>query len=44
MFEGFDADYPRTGEILVSGASSSVRLIAVDNINVRIEIDTNDVG
>ena len=44
MFEGFDADYPHSGEFLVSGASSSVRLVAVDNVNVRIEIDTNDDG
>lgn len=41
MFEGFDTDYPNTGEFLVNGNNSSARLIAVDNVNVRIELDTN---
>ena len=43
-FEGSDADYPSTGEFLVTGNSSSARLIAVDNVNVRIEIDTDGSG
>lgn len=41
MFAGFDADYPSSGEFLVMGANSSLRLIAVDNVNVIIELDTN---
>ncbi len=40
-FTGFGADYPSAGEFLVTGASSSLRLIAVDNVNVIIELDTN---
>ena len=43
-FAGFDSDYPSSGEFLVSGSSSSLRLIAVDNVNVVIEIDTNGDG
>lgn len=41
VFNGFDADYPSSGEFLVMGASSSLRLIALDNVNVIIELDTN---
>lgn len=44
VFEGFDANYPHTGELLVSGANSSARLIAIDEINVRIEIDSDGDG
>lgn len=44
MFQGFDTDNPGTGELLVTGDSSSARLIALDNVNVRIEIDSNDDG
>lgn len=40
-FLGDDVDYPHTGELLVNGLNSSARLIALDNVNVRIEIDTN---
>jgi hypothetical protein len=43
-FEGSDADYPSAGEFLVTGNSSSARLIAVDNVNVRIEIDLDGSG
>jgi len=43
-FEGFDTDYPGTGELLVEGDSSSARLIALDSVNVRIEIDGNGDG
>ncbi|MGI9233722.1 MAG: hypothetical protein ACR2RD_08845 [Woeseiaceae bacterium] len=43
-FQGFDADYPSSGEFLVSGGSSTLRLIAIDNINVTIELDTNGDG
>ena len=44
MFEGFDADYPGSGEFLVTGDGSSARLIAESNVNVRIELDTNADG
>ena len=43
-FLGFDAEYPHTGELLVTGPGSSARLIAVDNVSVRIEIDSNGDG
>ena len=43
-FAGFEASYPNTGELLVRGDASSVKLIAVDSTNVRIEIDSNDDG
>jgi hypothetical protein len=41
LFEGFDLDYPHWGVFLVTAASSSARLTAIDNVNVRIEIDTD---
>ena len=44
MFQGFDDDYPSSGELLVSGDMSSARLIALDSANVRIEIDSNGDG
>lgn len=43
-FEGFDVSYPHAGEFLVTGENSSARLIAVDDVNVRIEIDTDGNG
>lgn len=44
MFEGFGQNYPHTGELLISGDESSARLIAVDDINVRIDVDSNGDG
>lgn len=44
MFEGLDGDYPGIGELLVTGANSSVRLIAESNVDVRIELDTDADG
>ena len=41
MFEGFDADYPHTGQFLVSGNNSKIRLTAINNVDVLIEIDAN---
>ncbi len=40
-FQGFGEDYPSSGELLVIGNGSSVRLIALDNVNVRVEIDND---
>lgn len=44
MFEGLGADYPNIGEMLVTATNSSARLIAVDNVDVRIEIDSDGDG
>ena len=44
-FQGFAGEYPYAGEFLVDGAGgSSARLIALDNQNVRIEIDSDGDG
>jgi hypothetical protein len=40
-FAGFDADYPSSGEFLVTGESSSARLVVVDGSNIRIELDSD---
>jgi len=44
IFAGFGFDYPGVGEFLVTGSGSSLRLIAIDNVNVTIELDTNGDG
>lgn len=44
IFEGFDTNYPSTGEFLVNSGSSTARLVAVDDVNVRIEIDSDRDG
>jgi hypothetical protein len=43
-FEGSDVDYPNVGEFLVTGSNSSSRLTAIDNVDVRIDIDTDGNG
>jgi len=43
-FAGFDADYPSSGEFLIAGESSSARLIAIDNVNIRVEVDADGDG
>jgi hypothetical protein len=43
-FEGDLGDYPHTGELLVTGDDSSARLVAIDSVNVRIDIDLDDDG
>ena len=43
-FEGLDADYPSIGEFLVTGLNSSARLTAIDNVNVRVDIDMDGNG
>jgi hypothetical protein len=42
-FQGFAGQYPYQGELLVTGADgSSVRLMALDNMNARLDIDPGD--
>lgn len=42
-FQGLAGEYPFVGELLVTGADgASVRLIALDNVNVRLEINPGD--
>ncbi len=43
-FVGLGENYPYTGVLLVEGDASSVRLVAVDDQNVRIEIDADGDG
>lgn len=43
-FVGLGENYPYTGVLVVRGDASSARLVAVDDQNVRIEIDTNGNG
>jgi hypothetical protein len=44
QFQGDGVDYPYTGELLLTGGNSSARLIAVDNVNVRVELDSDGDG
>jgi len=45
VFQGAGTGYPFAGELLVTGDSgATVRLIALDDMNVRIETDTNGDG
>jgi len=39
MFEGVEGEYPSSGELLITGDNSSARLIAENNVDVRIEIN-----
>ena len=42
-FQGFVGEFPFPGELLVTGAGgASLKLMALDNINVRLEIDPGD--
>ncbi len=42
-FQGFAGEHPFEGELLVTGANgASVRLVALDNINVRLQVDRGD--
>ncbi len=43
-FSGEGIAFPSAGELLVEGTNSSARLIAVDDVNVTIEIDSNGDG
>jgi hypothetical protein len=45
LFEAFDDDYPYTGEMLIMGANdSSVRFVALNQTNVRLNVDPNGDG
>ena len=45
MFDAFDDDFPWSGEFLVVGAGgSSVRLVALNATNVRLDIDADGNG
>lgn len=43
-FEGFDDDYPNSGELLIEGENSAAKLIAIDNVDVRIIFDADGDG
>ena len=43
-FTGFEGEYPSAGEFLVVGENSSAHLIAQDNVNIIIEVDTDGNG
>jgi hypothetical protein len=43
-FEGDGVDFPHAGELLVTGANCSARLVAIDNVNVKIEVDSDGDG
>jgi hypothetical protein len=45
VFRGFDSGFPSSGELLVTGAGgSTIRLIALDDVNIVIEIDSDGVA
>jgi len=44
QFQGNGIDFPHTGELLITGGNSSARLIALDDVNVRIELDSDGDG
>jgi hypothetical protein len=45
VFAGTGVDYPATGEMLVTGADNgTIRIIALDNVFVRLEVDGNGDG
>jgi hypothetical protein len=41
MFVGLGANYPYAGEFSVVGENSSIRLVADNDVDVRIDIDSN---
>jgi len=44
LLTGIEFGFPSAGEILVTGDNSSVRVIALDGTNVRLEIDSDGDG
>lgn len=43
-FSGLPGEFPSSGEMLVTGQSSSVTLVVIDNISVRLDIDIDGDG
>lgn len=43
-FEGFDDGFPASGELLVEGENSAAKLIAINDVDVRIEFDADGDG
>ncbi|MGI9248614.1 MAG: hypothetical protein ACR2QI_06335 [Woeseiaceae bacterium] len=43
-FEGLGNDFPNSGEFLVEGDKSSLRLTALSNVDVQIDIDSDGDG
>ena len=43
-FEGIGIEFPSQGRLRVLGSDSSLELVAIDNVNVDIEIDSNGDG
>ncbi len=45
VFQGFDLDYPSSGQATITGANNSrVTLIALNSLDVRLEIDADGDG
>lgn len=42
--QGVEGDFPTSGELLVSGDNSSVRVVAINNVNIRLDVDNNGDG
>ncbi|MEO1246301.1 MAG: hypothetical protein AAFX56_11525 [Pseudomonadota bacterium] len=43
-FEGLVGERPSSGEMLITGNNSSVRLVVLDRLNVRLDVDSNGDG
>ncbi len=44
LLTGIEFEFPSAGELLVVGDNSSVRVVALDSTNVRLEIDSDGDG
>jgi hypothetical protein len=44
IFQGIGSGFPYTGAYLITGQNSSVRLTALDDVNVVLEVDDNGDG
>lgn len=43
-FSGTIGEFPSAGEVLITGASSSVRFVVLDSTNVRLDVDSDGNG